>query len=291
MRNLTTLLLFLLLSISVRAAGVADDKPIHVLTIGGHSFTNVVFEQVTDTHVFFQHAGGMSSVRLADLDPKLQKQLGYDPVKGAALLQQQAQAQAYAADSSISHGKTGGANANSSTTGTNDSKPQYGTVTKEFLMGKTEKLKLTFPSQWLFDCQPSADPVSPGVVLRFGPLSGSNFVVIVSTLSLSNKLAQIGSLGLMNVVSTECAARAVDKPVVQHLVAGEITGDYFSFADKAYVNKEPKPGAYRYQMQGMANMKDFYLYFTALFNYQEGGEDTETLEMIRTAQFLNEENP
>jgi hypothetical protein len=289
MGNLFYLLLFVSVSISVRAAGIQGDKPIHILTVGEQKFTNVVFEEVTDTHVFFKHVGGMSSARIADLDPQLQKQLGYDPVKGAALLKEQAETPAYVDGGSFSHGKAVAGGTNTTATDTNAFKPQYGTVTKDFPMGKTAKLTLTFPNRWLYDCQPSGDPAFPGALLRFGPQSGTNFVVLVSTLSPSNSLTQVGSLRLMNVVAADCAARSVDKPVVQRLTSAEISGNYFSIANKAYVNKEPKPGAYRFELQGMVTMDDFCLYFTVLYNYQDGGEDIETLEMIRSAHFSKED--
>ena len=289
MRNLFSLLLVVSVAISGRAAGIQGDKPIHILTVDGQRFTNVVFEEVTDTHVFFQHAGGMSSARIADLDSQLQKQLGYDPVKGAALLKEQAETSASADGRSFSPGKAAVDGTNALETATNAFKPQYGTITKKFPMGKMGKLTLTFPNRWLYDCQPVGDSTFPAVALRFGPQSGTNFVVLVSTLSASNTLAQVGSLNMMNIVSGECAARAVDKPVVQRVNGAETSGNYFSMANKAYVNKDPKPGAFRFEMQGMVNMDDFCLYFTALYNYQDGGEDLETLEMIRSAHFLKDE--
>jgi hypothetical protein len=287
MRKLFSLLVIVLVSLSVRAAGIQGDKPIHILTVDGQRFTNVVFEEVTDTHVFFKHIGGMSSARIADLDTQLQKQLGYDPVKGAELLKEQAETDAYPG-ASLSPGKAASAGTNTTAT-TNAFKPQYGTITKNFPVGKTGKLTLTFPNRWLYDCQPSGDPSFPGIALRFGPQSGTNFVILVSTLSASNGFASAGPLKLMNIVSAECAARAVDKPVVQRLSGAEISGYYFSMANKAYVDKEPKPGAYRFEMQGMVNLNDFCVSFAALYNYQDGGEDIETLEMIRSAHFSIDE--
>lgn len=290
MRKIFSLVLLLSIAISVQASGARDDKPIQILTVGGQKFTNVVFEQVTDTHVFFQHAGGMSSVRLTDLDPKLQKQLSYDPVKGAVLLKEQEEANNRLASGSLSSRQTAAMAAMDSSTGTNSLKPARGTVTKDFLIGKNRKLTLSFPNRWLFDSQQTGDAASPGAELRFGPQSGTNFVVLVSVLSSNNSLAQAGPLRLMSLVAGDCAKRAVDNPVVRRFDGVQTSGYYLSIANKAYVTKDPKPGAYRFEMQGMVNMDDVCLAFAALYNYPDGGEENEALEMIKTARLSSVED-
>lgn len=288
MRNLFSIFLLLSVSLVVAPSRGNGEELIHVLTTEGQSFTNVVVEQVTDTHLFFRHRGGISSVKLMDLSPELQKQLDYNPVRGAQLLNDQALADA-AYESRVAESATA-ASTNIATANTNVLKSGYGLILRDFHMGKAGVLSLSFPNVWMYDAQQSADPTAPGLNIRFGPQYGTNFMVIVSTLSPSNALVRAGALRMMTLVAGDRESHAVEKPVIKRLDGTETSGYYFSFADKTYGTKERKSAAFRFQEQGMVNIDDFALYFTVLYNYPESSEDKATLEMIRSAHFSREDS-
>jgi hypothetical protein len=284
MRNSYSLLLLLSVSLVVAPVAVRGADTIRVLNAGGQSFTNVVVEQVTDTHLFFKYQGGVSSVKLADLDPEMQRKFGYNAAKGAQLLNQQAVAEAYFEARSVSADKAANGTANEA--GTNDLKTTYGHIEKDFLVGKNGTLTLSFPNTWMFDAEQSADPAYPGLNLRFGPQYGSNFLVLVSTIPAKDGTTRAGPQKMMTMVAGHTAPRAVEKSLnLVPLSGSETDGYYFSFTDKALVDKEPKAGTYRYQTQGMVSVDDFALTFCVLFNYREGGEERSMLDMIRAAHF------
>ncbi len=282
------MLLLVSASFVVAPSRAHGEELIHVLTAEGQSFTNVVVEQVTDTHLFFRHLGGISSVKLMDLSPELQKQLDYNPVRGAQLLNDQALADA-AYESKVAAPATAGST-DISNANTNVLKSGHGLIIRDFHMGKTGVLSLSFPNVWMYDAQQSADPTAPGLNIRFGPQYGTNFMVIVSTLSPSNALVRAGALRMMTLVAGDRESHAVEKPVIKRLDGTETSGYYFSFADKSYGTKERKSAAFRFQEQGMVNIDDFALYFTVLYNYPESSEDKATLEMIRSAHFSREDS-
>src|SRR5215469_12609036 len=50
-----------------------------VLQVGTQTYTNVTVTSKTSNYVFIVHSTGMQSVKIADLPPDIQDQLGYHP--------------------------------------------------------------------------------------------------------------------------------------------------------------------------------------------------------------------
>lgn len=286
MRNPITFLALLSVSLVLTVAGVRGAETIHLLNAAGQTFTNVVVEQVSDTHLFFKYQGGMSSVKLMDLSPELQQRFGYNPAKGAQLLNEQAAADANFESRYATPVQGGNSLSNAPTGGTNDLKYPTGRIDRDFRVGKTGILSLSFPNKWMYDAEESTDPSFPGLNLRFGPQYGSNFLVLVSTVPAEDGATRAGPEKMMTMVASHLARRAVENPIsLTPLTGAEVNGYYFAFTDKTYVNKEPKPGAYRYQTQGMVTLDNFSLSFSVLFNYREDGHEKAMLDMIRTVHF------
>src|SRR5512139_103508 len=61
------------------------------LTACGCSFKNVTVLSFNATHVYFSHDGGITSLKLKSLDPKLQERFDYDPLLAAQAEKQQAE--------------------------------------------------------------------------------------------------------------------------------------------------------------------------------------------------------
>ena len=91
MRSIT--LALLILAAAVLQAAAADEQ-LPALKVGKEVYTNVTVIKVTEVDISFMHARGMDNAKLKDLEPAWQKHFNYDPVKAAAVQQQQNQANA-----------------------------------------------------------------------------------------------------------------------------------------------------------------------------------------------------
>jgi uncharacterized membrane protein YhaH (DUF805 family) len=58
------------------ALGATEDT-FDVLQIGTRTYTNVTVTTKAKTYIFILHAGGMASIKLSEIPPELQQQLGY----------------------------------------------------------------------------------------------------------------------------------------------------------------------------------------------------------------------
>ena len=74
-------------------ASRAEEK-LATLKIGIHVYTNVTVTSVTDTDIYFQHAGGMGNGKLKRLSPELQKHFGFNQAAGQLAEKQQNEANA-----------------------------------------------------------------------------------------------------------------------------------------------------------------------------------------------------
>jgi thiol-disulfide isomerase/thioredoxin len=72
----------------------AEGEKLPLLKSGNDYYTNITVTQVTATDIYFSHSLGMGNAKLKSLDPQLQKQFGFDPVKAAEKAQQQAESNA-----------------------------------------------------------------------------------------------------------------------------------------------------------------------------------------------------
>ena len=70
------LALAVLLMRPLGAVGAAEDT-FDVLHIGTRTYTNVTVTTKAKTYIFILHAGGMASIKVSEISPELQQQLGY----------------------------------------------------------------------------------------------------------------------------------------------------------------------------------------------------------------------
>jgi hypothetical protein len=70
------LALAVLLMRPLAALGATEDT-FEVLQIGTRTYTNVTVTTKAKTYIFILHAGGMASIKVSELPPELQQQLGY----------------------------------------------------------------------------------------------------------------------------------------------------------------------------------------------------------------------
>jgi hypothetical protein len=72
----------LLLCIGILTAGHANaDQELVELTVNGEVFKKVIVTSKSATDVFLSHSRGMTTLKVADLDPEARAVLGYEPLK------------------------------------------------------------------------------------------------------------------------------------------------------------------------------------------------------------------
>jgi hypothetical protein len=61
--------------------GAAPEEAFPLLRIGTRTYTNVTVTTKAKSYIFILHAGGMTSIKLADLPPETREKLGYAPAE------------------------------------------------------------------------------------------------------------------------------------------------------------------------------------------------------------------
>jgi hypothetical protein len=83
----------LLIALACSLPALADER-LSVLKVGSEVYSNVTVTTVTATSILFNHAQGMGSAKLKDLDPELQEHFHFDSAKAAQTEQSQRKANA-----------------------------------------------------------------------------------------------------------------------------------------------------------------------------------------------------
>jgi cytochrome c biogenesis protein CcmG, thiol:disulfide interchange protein DsbE len=76
------------------ASTVRADESFRLLKVKDAAYTNVTVTTVTATDIYFTHSQGISSAKLKDLDPELQKHFHFDAAKSSQVEEAQTQATA-----------------------------------------------------------------------------------------------------------------------------------------------------------------------------------------------------
>ncbi len=76
--------------LSLAWAAAAADVKLDAMGACGHLYRNVTVVDSTATDVYFVHEGGLASMKLWDLEARLQRLFHYDPIVAAAANEQQA---------------------------------------------------------------------------------------------------------------------------------------------------------------------------------------------------------
>jgi hypothetical protein len=84
MKMLFFVTLVCLLRASACSAADADPIKVPILKMGKMYYTNATLTKISVTHADLSHSQGMAMIKMSDLPPEIQKQLGYDAKAAAA---------------------------------------------------------------------------------------------------------------------------------------------------------------------------------------------------------------
>lgn len=251
---------------SIVAAGQAmagDVLPI--LKAGSQTFTNVEVLSVSDTQLFFQYAGVMSSVKLKDLDPELQKTYGYDPAKAES---ENASVRAFE--------YSGEEQAQGRTNST-----RVGMTFNMFRLSNGKYLRLCLPQVWTSSS--TQPPDAPGYLLiRMEHPFEKSFSVLVEVMPKQDPLAHLETQDAASIPGYHELKNAVEKDLVVYSLEGpQAKGNYY-----ALTRKSPGKGP-ACKSEGMVKIDDLSVGFIIQSNDTKGREPQAALDMIRTAQIVD----
>jgi hypothetical protein len=251
---------------------------IPLLTVGSATYTNVDVLDSSGAHLFIRHAGGLSTINMDELDPKLQAKFGYDPVKARA---QEVAIESQAPEfheATPSGGKTNAGGASCPT--------PSGRRMRVYSLRGTGDLTLYFPLVWKDSMQQTPAGSPPSMVVRFDHEIADNFLVLVSSVGKGSRIKEMGLVNALTMVGNRALAGSVEKEVAVQQIQGEQTdGYYFMLTDKNFVETAHKPGKYKYQTQGLINLGEITLDFVICSNFLDTSDQRAALEMIASARF------
>ena len=267
----------LLGAFALAASSSRGEEKIPLLTAASETYTNVEVLDASGAHLFIRHAGGLSTLNLEDLDPKLQAKFGYDPAKARAL-ERANEYQAKALREAAHSGKNGFVAAPTQT--------PSGRRMKNYSLRDTGDLTLNFPYVWK-DCMTQAPAGSaPAMVVRFDREIADHFVVLISTVGSGTRIKETGLANALSMVGNRALAGSVEQALVLNEIHGEqAQGYYFTLTDKSFVDSAPKPGKYKYQTQGLVQLGDLTLNFVICSNFIDTPDQRGAFEMIASARF------
>jgi hypothetical protein len=265
-------------ALALAASSSRGEEKIPLLTVGSQTYTNVYVLDSTGAHLFIRHAGGLSTVNMEDMDPKLQAKFGYDPEK--------AKAQELVNQSSVktprelaqSVARTGAVGAPCDT-------PSSRRM-KVYSLRDTGDLSLYFPYVWKDSMQQTPAGSPPSMVVRFDREIADNFLMLISSVPKGSRIKEMGLANALTMVGNRALPGSLEKEVVLQQLQGEhVDGYYFTLTDKTFVDTAHKPGKYKYQTQGLVNLGDFTLNFVICSNFLDTSDQKAALEMIVSARF------
>lgn len=244
-----------------------DSYPI--LQAEGQTFTNVVVQNVTATHLFFSHAGGSGSVKLDSLDPALQKRFDYHPPKVGVEVQPTKVASAPVMPAELA--KPAGAVAT--------------TIQHEYKLRDIGTLRLTFPATWKDNCVQTPPPTAASTLIRFGHLSDDGFALSLSFLPKGNAFERMELEQALAIPGNFGLRESVEKSLtLEPLNGDQAHGDYFTLTDK-YIAESHKlmPHRYAWQSQGIVKLGEQTVYFAIVSNATKETDLETALDVVRSA--------
>jgi hypothetical protein len=268
--------LFLVLGAAGVSAGVGMVIP--VLEGRYHAYTNATVLEVTPARLLVRHDGGVSTVRLSELNPELQRQFGYDPAKAEEL---------EVASPAPANVNPSPAARNSASNSGGRVKLPYGTFEKSFVVPGKGQLLLQIPAIWKVTTQPSPKGAPPSLTLRFEQQFSSDFVLMITTLSEAPANHTLDVRQMMEMTGNHALNGAVEKKLAYESFGGDqANGYYFSLTDKSWVKGKSSAGIYKYQTQGMATIANVTLVFAIMHNYFDSNDKKASLEMLQSARLI-----
>jgi hypothetical protein len=282
--RVTARIVFLLAAIFLAGLTGRGGEVIPVLKAGSETFTNVVVTRVTATHVFFRHAGGFGSVKRSDLYPGLQKELANNPSNTF----QRAVPKAAREDVVNPYSWWAKSTANTNTNAVARRPP--GWVARDFAIGNKGTLTLLLPDLWTNTILPAPNVAAPYVTIRFKRPYEDDFLLQIDTIPPGERILAPGAQAVVSSIGNRSLAGAVETELhLQELKGAEASGYYFALSDKKLANVlQPRPGTYKYQMQGLVIIDGMGLSFTIFYNYFGSPDPDSALEVIRNASFSNQ---
>jgi len=155
------------------------------------------------------------------------------------------------------------------------------TATRTYQLPDHGFIQLQVPKSWREELRQPPGPLPPTIV--FSSKTGASFKVLLTLLfSVRQDMAMPTPSEVKRNVerAAEGAQRqAVEKTIsIKELKGPPVIGYYFSATDRS-----PKPGEYRYMIQGMLRVGDLAPTFTILTNKGAENINVESLSMLMSA--------
>lgn len=250
-----------------------------VLQAEGQTYTNVVIQNVTETHLFFSHAGGSGSVKLQSLDPALQKRFGYHtPKAGTGIQSVNVTAAPLTPIELVKSGSD-----------------IHTTVQHEYVLRDIGTLRLTFPGTWKDSCVQTAAPAASSALIRFDHFSDDGFVLSLSFLPKGNMFERMEAQQALAIPGNFALRESVEKSLTfEQLNGDQARGYYFTLMDK-YIAESHKlmPHRHAWQSQGFVKFGDEIVCFAIESNATKEADLETALEVIKTAtlESVKPQNP
>lgn len=245
-----------------------------ILKVGSDTYSNVVVLNVTDTELFFQHAGVMSNVKLADLDPALQRTFGYVPPKPQPL---ETTTQPATVPQTLAVANTASENVSPER---KRAIPE-GKMFKDYPLADGKALRLIFPNVWTSsDPGPAAKPPYSTLIRMEHDQSGS-FMSLITVMPTGNPFEKISTQQALSISGYNQLKDSVETTLnLEPLNGVQAQGLYYSLTLK-------KPGKrLPCQTQGLVKFGDLMVYFVFESSDARGKDAQAAMEMIRNAELV-----
>lgn len=268
---MTRILIGIFMMALLAGRGLAADV-LPLLHVGADTFTNVVVQTVTDTHIFFKHAGGEGSAKLSQLEPALQKQFGYNPAAPVQI--------ASTAPIPVSTASSSKAAVESQAESSKRAIP-FGMTTKDFHLADGRILRLAIPKVWTYSTRETPPDTHYTYIIRLEHPYENGFFVLITLMPMNNRFSSMTTEEAIAIPGHEEAKRSLEKVAAFEAMKGEeAKGHYYTLT-----RKDPS-GRLIAGSQGMVKFGDQWVNFYIQSSVSSGKSAEAALEMIRTAHLL-----
>lgn len=154
-------------------------------------------------------------------------------------------------------------------------------IPRKFVLPQHGSLQLNIPAGWQVQVRQAEARLPITIVMR--PRRGEKLEMLLTPLwKMPGANRDFNSSATIRRLVDEgrrhVAPRAVEKNIRIKTLGGHNIGYYFGVTDRA-----PKPGEYRYMIQGAAGVGNLLMTFTVLSNNQHSALNDEALDVVRSA--------
>lgn len=262
------------LAVTMLTSHALAEDVLPTLKVGSDIYTNVTVINVTDTELFFKHGGVMGNVKLAELDPALQKTFGYVPPKPQP-------AEAPAAPSSVPQTVAVVNTASENAALTRKRAVPAGMMFKDYPVAGGKALRLTFPDVWKSsEPGPAAKPPY-STLIRMEHDQTGGFMALITVMPKGNPFENLSIQRALSIPGYNQLRESVETNLnLQPLDGVQEQGYYYSMTLKSPGKKLPC------QSQGLVKFGDLMVYFVFESSDARGKDALAALEMIQSAELV-----